>query len=110
MLLVREFYHRPPDIRIWRKAKHYLSAKPGENHRKNQKSFRGKDRKYDFDIQPDTGYLDKYPTGYQRIKDRFRGMWRGLKKGKIDNFTDHNIGDYVTHIKKLVDGLETPQI
>lgn len=38
-------------------------------------------------------------TGWQRIKDRFRGMWMGLKKGKIDNFSDHNIGDYIKHIE-----------
>ena len=52
----------------------------------------------------------RQPKGWQRIKDRFRGMWRGIKKGKIDNFSDHSIGDYVKHIKKFVDGKETPQI
>lgn len=52
----------------------------------------------------------RQPRGWQRIKDRFRGMWRGIKKGKIDNFSDHSIGDYVKHIKKFVDGKETPQI
>ena len=50
------------------------------------------------------------PKGWQRIKDRFRGMWRGIKKGKIDNFSDHNIGDYITHLKKYKDGLETTQV
>ena len=49
------------------------------------------------------------PKGWQRIKDRFRGMWRGIKKGKIDNFSDHNIGDYITHIEKYSKGMETPQ-
>ena len=49
-------------------------------------------------------YINAYgklrqPTGWQRVKDRFRGMWMGLKKGKIDNFTDHNIGDYIKHIE-----------
>lgn len=46
---------------------------------------------------------------WQRCKDRLRGMWRGLKQGKIDNFTDHSIADYAIHCKKLVDGKETEQ-
>tara|TARA_E500000178_G_scaffold333246_1_gene367934 strand:- start:170 stop:949 length:780 start_codon:yes stop_codon:yes gene_type:complete len=50
------------------------------------------------------------PKGWQRTKDRFRGMWRGMKKGKIDNFSDHNIGDYITHIEKYSKGIETPQV
>ena len=45
--------------------------------------------------------LKRNPTGWQRVKDRFRGMWMGMKKGKIDNFSDHNIGDYINHIEKL---------
>lgn len=54
-------------------------------------------------------YINAYgnlrqPTGWQRVKDRFRGMWMGLKKGKIDNFTDHNIGDYIKHIEGEING------
>ena len=49
-------------------------------------------------------YINAYgqvrnPTGWQRIKDRFRGMWMGIKKGKIDNFSDHNMSDYIKHIE-----------
>jgi len=45
--------------------------------------------------------LKRSPTGWQRIKDRFRGMWMGLKQGKIDNFSDHSMVEYVKHISKL---------
>lgn len=48
-------------------------------------------------------------SGWQRLKDRIRGMWRGLKKGKIDNFSDHSMVEYVKHIDKYVQGTETPQ-
>jgi triacylglycerol lipase len=49
-------------------------------------------------------YINAYgnlrsPTGWQRIKDRFRGMWMGIKKGKIDNFGDHSMTDYIKHIE-----------
>lgn len=47
--------------------------------------------------------------GWQRTKDRFRGMWRGIKKGKIDNFSDHSIDQYEMHIKKATKGMETLQ-
>jgi len=51
-------------------------------------------------------YLNAYgklrnPTGWQRIKDRFRGMRDGLKKGKIDSFSDHSITQYVTYIEDI---------
>ena len=53
-------------------------------------------------------YINAYgqvrnPTGWQRIKDRFRGMWMGLKKGKIENFGDHNMSDYIKHIEGAKD-------
>ena len=47
---------------------------------------------------------------WQRCKDRMRGMWRGLKAGKIDNFTDHSIADYAKHCANLRDGIEIKQI
>ena len=51
-------------------------------------------------------YLNAYgklrnPTGWQRVKDRFRGMRDGLKKGKIDNFSDHSITQYANYIEKI---------
>ena len=50
-------------------------------------------------------YMNAYgnvrkPTGWQRIKDRFRGMWMGLKQGKIDNFGDHSMVQYVANLEK----------
>jgi len=45
--------------------------------------------------------LKRNPTGWQRVKDRFRGMWMGIKKGTIDNFSDHSMVEYVKHISKL---------
>ena len=52
----------------------------------------------------------RQPTGWQRTKDRLRGMWRGLKQLKIDNFSDHSIGLYVEYINNYKDNKETPQI
>lgn len=52
-------------------------------------------------------YMNAYgqvrnPTGWQRIKDRFRGMWMGLKQGKIDNFGDHSMVNYVANLEKYL--------
>ena len=49
-------------------------------------------------------YLNAYgnlrnPNGWQRVKDKFRGFWMGLKKGKIDSFSDHSITQYVRNIE-----------
>ena len=51
-------------------------------------------------------YLNAYgeyrkPTGWQMIKDRWRGIWMGLKKGKIDSFGDHSMTEYIKHIENL---------
>ena len=48
-------------------------------------------------------YINAYgnvrnPSGWQLFKDRLRGMWMGIKKKRIDNFSDHNISDYIKHI------------
>ena len=50
------------------------------------------------------------PSGWQLFKDKLRGMWSGIKQGKIDNFSDHSIGLYVEYLKNYRDGMETPQI
>ena len=52
-------------------------------------------------------YLNAYgklrkPTGWQMFKDKMRGMWMGIKQGKIDNFSDHSMDEYIKHIQKLV--------
>ena len=52
----------------------------------------------------DKHYLNAYgkvrnPSGWQLFKDRMRGMWMGIKKKRIDNFSDHSITDYIKHIE-----------
>ena len=51
-------------------------------------------------------YLNAYgnyrkPTGWQLWKDKWRGIWMGLKQGKIDSFGDHSMVEYIKHISKL---------
>jgi hypothetical protein len=51
-------------------------------------------------------YLNAYgnyrkPTGWQLWKDKWRGIWMGLKQGKIDSFGDHSMTEYIKHIEKL---------
>ena len=41
-------------------------------------------------------------TGWQRVKDRFRGMWMGIKKGKIDNFSDHSMAEYIKNLENHI--------
>ena len=48
-------------------------------------------------------------TGWQRTKDTWRGIFRGIAKGKFDSIADHNIKQYILHIKKMVDGQEDHQ-
>lgn len=42
-------------------------------------------------------------TGWQRAKDRWRGMWMGLKQGGIDNFSDHSMTNYIANLEKWQD-------
>ncbi|MBX2868264.1 MAG: lipase family protein [Acidiferrobacterales bacterium] len=37
-------------------------------------------------------------TGWQRTKDRWRGLVMGIKQGKIDSFADHSIDLYIAAI------------
>ena len=51
-------------------------------------------------------YLNAYgnyrtPTGWQLFKDKWRGIWMGLKQGKIDSFGDHSMVEYIKHIENL---------
>jgi len=48
-------------------------------------------------------------TFWQRFKDKFRGIWRGLKTFSFKNFSDHSMTNYVAHIAKKVKGEEYPQ-
>jgi hypothetical protein len=36
----------------------------------------------------------------KRSLDRLKGMWLGLKKGQIDNFSDHAMVGYILYIKR----------
>jgi len=48
-------------------------------------------------------------TSWQRVKDRWRGMWMGLKKGGVDNFSDHSMVNYVANLEKWNNDMETAQ-
>jgi triacylglycerol lipase len=41
-------------------------------------------------------------TKRQRVKDRWRGFFHGLKQGKVDHFSDHSMARYVEHIATAV--------
>ena len=45
-------------------------------------------------------------TAWQRVKDRWRGMWMGIRAGKIDNFGDHSMTSYIANLQALVDAQE----
>ena len=49
------------------------------------------------------------PTGWQRVKDRWRGMWMGIKKGQIDNFSDHSMVNYIANLEVYEKGMEAQQ-
>jgi triacylglycerol lipase len=53
-------------------------------------------------------YLNAYGkirrlTGWQRLKDRWRGFIRGVREGRIDFFADHSIRQYIQHIRAAVE-------
>lgn len=48
-------------------------------------------------------------TGWQRMKDTWRGIFKKIAKGKFASFSDHSIKQYILHLKKRVDGTENPQ-
>lgn len=59
-------------------------------------------------------YLNAYgnvrnPNGWQLFKDRMRGMWMGLKRGQIDNFSDHSMVNYVAYLEMYASGKENSQ-
>ena len=47
--------------------------------------------------------------GWQRTKDVWRGIIKGIQNLKFDSISDHNPKEYIKHIKKLRDGEETHQ-
>lgn len=48
-------------------------------------------------------------TKWQRFKDRWRGMWMGIKKGNIDNFSDHSMSFYIANLEMYKDNKESVQ-
>jgi triacylglycerol lipase len=61
-----------------------------------------------FRHKGDDVYLNAYGkirrlTKWQRIKDRWRGLLRGLRQGRFEPFADHSIVQYVTHIREAVE-------
>ena len=48
-------------------------------------------------------------TGWQRFKDRMRGMWMGIKTGRIDNFSDHNMSGYIHNLEMYASGKQNKQ-
>ena len=42
-------------------------------------------------------------SGMRRVKDRWRGMLLGLRKGSIDNFSDHSMTNYIANLEKMQD-------
>jgi triacylglycerol lipase len=45
--------------------------------------------------------LERKLTTWQRTKDRWRGMWMGIKSGSIDNFSDHSMTNYIANLEKM---------
>jgi len=45
-------------------------------------------------------------SGWQRVKDKWRGIWMGLKAGGIDSFSDHSMTNYIANLEKYVAGKE----
>lgn len=46
--------------------------------------------------------LERKLTTWQRSKDRWRGMWMGIKQGGIDSFSDHSMANYIGNIEKML--------
>jgi len=46
------------------------------------------------------GVYKQNMTTWQRIKDRWSGMFKGLASGSIDNFSDHSMTNYIAYLEK----------
>ena len=42
-------------------------------------------------------------TGWQRVKDRWRGMKMGFAKGGIDSFSDHMMSQYISNLENWLE-------
>lgn len=52
-------------------------------------------------------YFDHYGdvrvfTKWQKIKDRVKGFYKGLKKGKVNFFVNHLMANYLKNLEKLI--------
>ena len=45
--------------------------------------------------------LERKLTPWQRAKDKWRGMWMGIKQGKVDSFGDHSMTEYIGNLEKM---------
>ena len=45
--------------------------------------------------------LERKLTSWQRAKDRWRGIWMGIKQGKVDSFGDHSMTEYIGNLEKM---------
>jgi triacylglycerol lipase len=68
-----------------------------------------------FRHKGDDVYLNAYGkirrlTRWQRIKDRWRGLLRGLREGRFEPFADHSIVQYCQHIREAVEEDEGIQL
>lgn len=60
-------------------------------------------------------YLNAYGnvrklTGWQRFKDKWRGIKMGIKNRQFDSFSDHSITEYIRHLENFAAGVEKDQI
>jgi len=39
-------------------------------------------------------------NNWKRFNDRMKGMWGGIRHGKVDNFSDHAMAEYIPHLEK----------
>ena len=48
-------------------------------------------------------------TGWQRFKDKMRGLWMGIKQGGVDSFSDHGMNFYIANLEMYAQGKENSQ-
>jgi triacylglycerol lipase len=48
-------------------------------------------------------------TGWQRFKDKMRGLWIGIKRGSIDSFSDHSMTNYINYLEMYASDKENSQ-
>jgi len=46
--------------------------------------------------------LERKMSGWQRLKDRWRGIKMGWRNGSVDSFSDHSMINYIENLKKII--------